>query len=52
MFELFPMLGHEGAVEGTREFKVTGLPYLVVYQIATATNIVVVSIIHTRRNYP
>jgi toxin ParE1/3/4 len=52
MFEMFPMLGHDGEVEGTREFKVTGLPYLIVYKIATATDLVIISILHSRRNYP
>jgi toxin ParE1/3/4 len=28
MFESFPLMGHEGKVRDTREFKVTGLPYL------------------------
>lgn len=52
MFNEFPMLGHEGDVEGTREFKVTGLPYLVVYEIISSTEITVLTVIHNRRNYP
>jgi len=52
MFEAFPMLGHEGDVSGTREFKVTGLPYLIVYQIASATDLDILTILHQSRNYP
>ena len=52
MFEDFPMLGHSGAVDGTREFKVRGLPYLIVYAITAPTSLDIVTIIHGRRNYP
>ena len=38
IFEEFPMLGHEGTVDGTREFKVRVLPYLIVYAITTPIN--------------
>ena len=52
LFEDFPMIGHPGAVEGTREFKVRGLPYLIVYAITTDDIVDIVTIIHGRRNYP
>jgi toxin ParE1/3/4 len=52
MFGQFPKLGHEGAVPGTREFKVTGLPYLIVYQIASSEEIDIVTVIHSKRLYP
>jgi toxin ParE1/3/4 len=52
MFEAFPLLGHAGAVAGTREFKVTGLPYLVVYQLANEAEIDILAIIHAKRDYP
>ena len=52
MFADFPFLGHEGAVDGTREFKVTGLPYLIVYRIASATDLVILSVLHSRRRHP
>lgn len=29
----YPEIGRPGAVEGTREFVVSGLPYIVVYQV-------------------
>lgn len=46
------MLGHDGDVTGTREFKVTGLPYLIVYKIASATDLDILTIIHQRRRFP
>lgn len=52
MFEQFPLLGHPGEVDDTREFKVTGLPYLIVYQILSATDLDVLTIIHSARKYP
>lgn len=52
MFQQFPLLGHEGEVVGTREFKVTGLPYLIVYQLASATDLDILTIIHSARKYP
>lgn len=48
----FPMMGRVGLVEGTREFSVTGLPYVIVYQLVTATDLDVLTILHTRRQYP
>ena len=52
MFEQFPLLGHEGDVADTREFKVTGLPYLIVYRIASPTDLDILTIIHSARKYP
>jgi toxin ParE1/3/4 len=52
MFEQFPLLGHPGDVPDTREFKVTGLPYLIVYHIASATDLDILTIIHSARKYP
>lgn len=52
MFGQFPKLGHEGEVAGTREFKVTGLPYLTVYRIASETEIDILTVIHAKRMYP
>jgi len=52
MFGQFPMLGRTGAIEGTREFSVVGLPYLIVYQVASEVEIDVLTVLHTRRRYP
>ncbi|MDT8760303.1 type II toxin-antitoxin system RelE/ParE family toxin [Sphingomonas psychrotolerans] len=52
MFGQFPMLGRSGLVEGTREFSVVGLPYLIVYRIASETELDVLTVLHTRRRYP
>ncbi len=52
MFGQFPMLGRGGVAEGTREFSVVGLPYLIVYRIASEAEIDVLTVLHTRRRYP
>ncbi|WP_196221700.1 type II toxin-antitoxin system RelE/ParE family toxin [Sphingobium sp. CAP-1] len=47
------MLGRAGMIEGTREFSVVGLPYLIVYRIEEAFDPVdMLTIIHRRRTYP
>lgn len=51
MLGQFSMLGHEGSVAGTRELKVTGLPYLIVYALHGA-DIDILTILHSRRLYP
>ena len=52
MFAHFPMMGHPGDVPDTREFKVTGLPYMIVYKLASATDIDILTVIHSARKYP
>ena len=52
MFEQFPLFGHTGEVPGTRKFKVTGLPYLIVYRIESPTDLDILTIIHSAREYP
>jgi toxin ParE1/3/4 len=52
MFGQFPLLGHPGEVPETREFKVIGLPYLVVYSIASETELDILTVLHSARKYP
>ena len=52
MFGQFPLLGRPGQVEGTREFSVVGLPYLIVYALASEGDVDVLTVLHTRRRYP
>jgi toxin ParE1/3/4 len=51
MLGQFAMLGHEGSVPGTRELKVTGLPYLVVYALHDG-DVDILTVMHSRRRYP
>ncbi len=52
MFGQFPMHKRVGQVAGTREFTVTGLPYLIVYALASYSEINVLTVLHTRRRRP
>ncbi len=52
MFGQFPMLGRVGQLDGTREFSVAGLPYLIVYALTSETELDVLTVLHTRRRYP
>jgi toxin ParE1/3/4 len=45
-------LDGRGLVADTREFSVVGLPYVIVYRIASETELDVLTIIHARRKYP
>lgn len=47
----FPLKGREGRIDNTRELVVSGLPYLIVYQV-TATAIQILHIYHGARNWP
>lgn len=52
ILESFPLIGREGRVLETRELSINGLPFIGVYRIATETDIEVISIVHTSRQYP
>lgn len=45
-------MGRTGQVEDTREFSVTGLPYIIVYALASATELDILTVVHERRRYP
>lgn len=51
MFGQFPLLGRAGRMDGTREFSVVGLPYIIVYAVSD-TDVDVLTVIHARRRYP
>jgi toxin ParE1/3/4 len=43
----FPFLGHSGAAVGSRELKLPGLPYIIVYRVGRdGSEIVVVGVFH------
>lgn len=52
ILEQFPLLGYEGRVAGTREFKVTGLPYIIIYSVVTRSHLDILTVVHTSRDYP
>jgi plasmid stabilization system protein ParE len=51
MLTLFPMLGHDGAVDGTLELTVPGIPYVVVYRIEQhdSDQITIIAVYHGRQ---
>jgi toxin ParE1/3/4 len=52
MFERFPLIGREGKIVNTREFSIPGLPYIIIYKIASATELDILTIVHESRQYP
>jgi addiction module RelE/StbE family toxin len=46
-----PYIRHAGRVEGTREFVIAGLPYILPYQIA-GQEIRILAVMHTSRKWP
>jgi plasmid stabilization system protein ParE len=47
----FPLLGKQGAIEGTRERLVTRFPYRIVYTVDD-DRITVLRVVHTARQWP
>lgn len=45
----FPEIGRPGRLPGTREFSVTSLPYIIVYEVGTET-ITILAVFHTSRD--
>jgi plasmid stabilization system protein ParE len=49
----FPMIGHEGALRGTREVVVPGLPYIIVHRVEPADGaIIILGVYHGARRRP
>ena len=47
----FPEMGHVGRLPNTREFTVTSLPYVIVYDV-TADTITILAVFHGARDLP
>ncbi len=47
----FPAIGLRGAIEGTRELQVYGLPYKAIYRIELE-RLCILAIVHTCRTFP
>jgi toxin ParE1/3/4 len=45
----FPEIGRPGRIEGTREFPVSSLPYLVVYEVGSEA-VTILAVFHTARH--
>ncbi len=45
---VFPHIGHRGSVRPTRELRVKGLPYIVVYEV-TKNKIIILNVFHGAR---
>ena len=52
ILESFPFLGRTDRVADTRELVVNGVSYVAIYEIVSATDILVLEILHTSRLYP
>jgi toxin ParE1/3/4 len=47
----FPMIGHGGALQGTRELVVPGLPYIIVHRVEAET-VIVLGVYHGAQRRP
>ena len=49
----FPHIGRKGAASGTREWKVTGLPYIIVHEVRPETGeVVILGVFHEAQLRP
>lgn len=48
----FPELGRPGRVAETREWSISGMPYIVIYRIRDAAILEILAVTHERREYP
>jgi len=49
MLNLFPLSGRPGRIKGTRELVLNNLPYIVIYSVESAVNII--RVFHTSQNF-
>ena len=49
--QAFPLMGRVGKVEGTREFVIPGLPYVLIYEVNEET-IRIVRVLHGAQMWP
>jgi addiction module RelE/StbE family toxin len=42
----FPLAGREGRLSGTREWVVTGLPYILVYEVSDENDLIILGVFH------
>lgn len=53
MLSLYPALGREGRIKGTREFIVSSTPYIIVYRAGAVENTLeILSVLHSSKKYP
>jgi len=52
VLERFPDIGRVGRIPETREWSISGLPYVGIYTKASVTDIDVIAIVHTSRKFP
>ncbi len=52
ILETHPLVGRTGRIKDTREWSISGLPYIGVYIIPDDINVDVIAIVHTSKQYP
>lgn len=52
ILETYPLVGREGRIDGTREWSISGLPYVGIYTIPDEINVDVIAVLHTARQFP
>jgi toxin ParE1/3/4 len=51
MLEKFPNLGREGRIDGTREFVVSGTPFIIFYRLQD-DQVEILGVVHGARKWP
>ena len=52
VLEGFPDIGREGRIRESREWLISGLPYVGIYTKASVTDIDIIAIIHVSQQFP